>query len=215
MTFDTRLPRPTTFMYVVQGTKGIWSQDGNAESNDKSVIYLDGVSPQHQWEHFDAYQEKYEHPLKKLHLGTELDLHYAAFRLGLNQGYPTAGLGIRLGIFCLDYVYFTRELGYYPGQFPQQKHVLSLGVGFDVPRPHRENEFSSPVEEEEPIRKPRAKAKDAPPPVQEISSEKKEQPVVNEPVEAKKTESPKEEVKPAQPSQQKPPEPAKDDVDWE
>lgn len=62
-TFDTRLPRPTTFMYVVQGTKGIWSQDGNAESRDKSVIYLDGISPHHKWESFDSYQEKYEHPL--------------------------------------------------------------------------------------------------------------------------------------------------------
>ena len=76
MTFDTRLPRPTTFMYVVQGTKGIWSQDGNAESmawtNDKSVIYLDGVSPQHKWEHFDAYQEKYEHPLWKKYLQGEM-----------------------------------------------------------------------------------------------------------------------------------------------
>lgn len=87
---------------------------------------------------------KYEHPGKKLHAGAELDLHYVALRLGINQGYPTAGLGIRLGFFCLDYVFFMKETGYYPGQLPNKKHVLSLGVGFKVKRQKRENETMKP-----------------------------------------------------------------------
>ncbi len=68
MTFDTRLPRPTSFMYQVQGTKGIWLQDGDSSSRDKSVIYLDEISPNHNWEPFDPYMEKYEHPLWQKYL---------------------------------------------------------------------------------------------------------------------------------------------------
>jgi predicted dehydrogenase len=72
MTFDTRLPRPTSFMYQVQGTKGMWLQDGDSSSADKSVVYLDGISPKHEWESFDPYQEKYEHPLWKKYLTGEV-----------------------------------------------------------------------------------------------------------------------------------------------
>ena len=68
LTFDTRLPRPMSFMYQVQGTAGMWMQDGDSSSRNKSVIYLDGKSPHHQWESFDSYQEKHEHPLWKDYL---------------------------------------------------------------------------------------------------------------------------------------------------
>ena len=68
LTFDTRLPRPMSFMYQVQGTAGMWMQDGDSTSRNKSVIYLDGKSPHHQWEPFDPYQEKYEHPTWKSYL---------------------------------------------------------------------------------------------------------------------------------------------------
>ena len=68
LTFDTRLPRPMSFLYQVQGTKGIWMQDGDSSSRNKSVIYLDGKSPHHQWESFDPYQETYEHPTWKDYL---------------------------------------------------------------------------------------------------------------------------------------------------
>ena len=68
LTFDTRLPRPMSFMYQVQGTAGMWMQDGDSSSRNKSVIYLDGKSPHHQWESFDSYQEEFEHPLWKSYL---------------------------------------------------------------------------------------------------------------------------------------------------
>ncbi|MBA7570483.1 Alpha-N-acetylgalactosaminidase [subsurface metagenome] len=60
---DTNLPRPYTDMYRVQGTKGLWMEDGYQ-------IYIEGMSPkEHQWEPFEPYMEKYEHPLWQRHGG--------------------------------------------------------------------------------------------------------------------------------------------------
>ena len=56
VTLDTTLPRPYSRAGRVQGTRGLWMEDGNA-------IYLEGKSPPHAWESFDAYRQKYEHPL--------------------------------------------------------------------------------------------------------------------------------------------------------
>jgi predicted dehydrogenase len=51
----TNLPRPYTRINLVQGTKGIvqkWPDQ----------VYIDGRSPKHEWQPFDAYLE-FEHPL--------------------------------------------------------------------------------------------------------------------------------------------------------
>lgn len=42
----------------MQGTKGIWMEDNNS-------IHIEGRSPAHEWEPFDAYLEEYDHPLWK------------------------------------------------------------------------------------------------------------------------------------------------------
>ncbi len=55
---DTNLPRPYSLGFRVQGTEGLW-MDVNKS------IYLDGKSPDHQWEPAAAYLEKYDHPLWK------------------------------------------------------------------------------------------------------------------------------------------------------
>jgi predicted dehydrogenase len=55
---DTNLPRPYSNMYRVQGTKGLWMEDNMS-------IYLEGRSPEHEWEPFEPYQTEYEHPLWK------------------------------------------------------------------------------------------------------------------------------------------------------
>jgi hypothetical protein len=83
---------------------------------------------------FGAEEEtgRYEYFPKKIHFGAEVDLTYAAFRVGLNQGYPTFGIGLMAGIVDLDYVYFTEESGYFTGQRPKPKHVVSLGLAFNV-----------------------------------------------------------------------------------
>ncbi|GAB3906957.1 Gfo/Idh/MocA family oxidoreductase [Larkinella knui] len=58
---DTNSPRPYSLGFRAQGTQGIWMDDGK-------TIYLEGVSPKpHQWEPFESYQEKYDHPLWKQH----------------------------------------------------------------------------------------------------------------------------------------------------
>ena len=66
LTHDCSLPRPYSRNYVVQGTKGIYQEDGDG-------IYLDGITPikegdwMHEFQHFeeDGYLAKYEHPLWK------------------------------------------------------------------------------------------------------------------------------------------------------
>ena len=66
LTHDCSLPRPYSRNYVIQGTKGIYQEDGDG-------IYLDGVTPikegdwMHSFQNFegDGYREKYEHPLWK------------------------------------------------------------------------------------------------------------------------------------------------------
>jgi predicted dehydrogenase len=68
VSFDTRLPRPYSNMRRLQGTRGIWLQDGNASSLGKSTIYIDGRSPRHRWEPFGPYQEEFEHPLWRRYL---------------------------------------------------------------------------------------------------------------------------------------------------
>jgi predicted dehydrogenase len=55
---DTNLPRPYSLGFRVQGTKGIWMDDGNQ-------IYIEDVSQPHVWDPADSFLEKYDHPLWK------------------------------------------------------------------------------------------------------------------------------------------------------
>ncbi|MCB0846629.1 MAG: Gfo/Idh/MocA family oxidoreductase [Bacteroidetes bacterium] len=57
---DTNLPRPYSIGFRVQGTKGIW-MDVNES------LYIEGISPAHQWEEAESYLKKYDHPLWKKH----------------------------------------------------------------------------------------------------------------------------------------------------
>lgn len=58
---DTTLPRPYSRGGRVQGTKGLWMEDGN-------TVYVEGRSPKHTWESFDKYKEEFDHPLWKEYL---------------------------------------------------------------------------------------------------------------------------------------------------
>lgn len=56
---DTNSPRPYSLGFRAQGTEGIWMDDNDS-------IYLQKVSPKaHRWEPFEAYQQKYDHPIWK------------------------------------------------------------------------------------------------------------------------------------------------------
>jgi predicted dehydrogenase len=53
---DTNLPRPYSRIHQVQGTRGLFQ-------GYPSRIYVEGRSPEHQWETPDKYLPEYEHPL--------------------------------------------------------------------------------------------------------------------------------------------------------
>jgi len=57
---DCSLPRPYSRNYALAGTKACYRE---APFND--AIYIDNMSPHHEWESFDKYLEQYEHPLWK------------------------------------------------------------------------------------------------------------------------------------------------------
>ncbi len=75
VTHDVSLPRPYSNMYTVQGTGGIWKRtfesigggDGPGLTVE-SAAHVEGRSPGHEWESFDAYQSEYEHPLWESYL---------------------------------------------------------------------------------------------------------------------------------------------------
>jgi hypothetical protein len=60
---DTSLPRPYSLGFRVQGTNGLWMDVNNS-------VHFEGISKPHQWEDFQAYQDKFEHPLWKKHAVT-------------------------------------------------------------------------------------------------------------------------------------------------
>jgi len=53
---DCNLPRPYSRINMVQGTKGIFH-------GYPDRIYIEGRSPEHQWEPIDQYLEEFDHPL--------------------------------------------------------------------------------------------------------------------------------------------------------
>lgn len=64
LTHDCTLPRPYSRDYVVQGTRGIYSEP----EDGKGRIYIDGMNKDddnwaHSWNDFTPWREKYEHPL--------------------------------------------------------------------------------------------------------------------------------------------------------
>lgn len=65
-----------------------------------------------------------------VHLGTEFRYWFVRLRGGVNQGYPTLGLGIDIPFFKLNYAYYGRELGAKAGDIRQNNHIISLALKF-------------------------------------------------------------------------------------
>jgi hypothetical protein len=65
---------------------------------------------------------------KKLHLGLEFDLPLLSLRVGLNQGYYTAGVGLDMGIVAIDAATYGVELGEYPGQLEDRRYLVQLKI---------------------------------------------------------------------------------------
>jgi hypothetical protein len=53
---DTSLPRPYSLGFRVQGTNGLWMDVNNS-------IHIEGRSKPDEWDDFQAWQDKYDHPL--------------------------------------------------------------------------------------------------------------------------------------------------------
>ena len=51
---DTTLPRPRSLDFEIQGTKGIWQ-------GDRRSIYIEGISPDEEWEDDRSYISNYDH----------------------------------------------------------------------------------------------------------------------------------------------------------
>lgn len=68
----------------------------------------------------------------KVHMGLETRMKNADLRFGINQGYPTFGVGFSYFFMTLNYVYYTEELGAYPGQNPLSTHLVELHLGFNL-----------------------------------------------------------------------------------
>ena len=49
-------------------------------------------------------------------------------RGGFYQGYPTFGAGVYLGPFRASVVWYTKEMGMYPGQLPESTLKASVAI---------------------------------------------------------------------------------------
>lgn len=69
---------------------------------------------------------------KRVNMGAEIGFWNKLFlRVGLHQGYITAGAGFSLwNVFKVNYAYYTEELGAYAGQYKDTRHVVEASFGF-------------------------------------------------------------------------------------
>ncbi len=67
--------------------------------------------------------------MTNLRIGLQLNVPFLAVRLGYNQGYPTAGVGVSLGFIRLNYAYYGIEEGRLPGQSPSWNHAVQVSLG--------------------------------------------------------------------------------------
>ena len=66
----------------------------------------------------------------KLNMGAEMRFSNMEIRLGINQGYFTAGTTLRWAFFRLDYLFYGEEMGLYHGDKPLLYHVTQIGMNF-------------------------------------------------------------------------------------
>lgn len=70
-------------------------------------------------------------PWSLLHIGAEAKLlRFISLRAGLNQGYLTAGAGVKLLFIDINMAAFTRELGRYAGDHPSSGFALEAALRF-------------------------------------------------------------------------------------
>ena len=60
---DDTLPVPKSFLFMVRGTRGMFSELGNIASFDRGDGSAHGPVSSENWDSFEPYMERYEHPL--------------------------------------------------------------------------------------------------------------------------------------------------------
>lgn len=74
--------------------------------------------------------------LKHINIGAEMPLEpWFAVRLGIRQGYPTAGLGFNFKAMKADFAYYSEEVSAQPGLLGSSRFALNLTFGFGSPPP--------------------------------------------------------------------------------
>ena len=76
----------------------------------------------------DFFNREGEKLFNKFHFGAEYRMPVLRFRLGVNQGYPTFGLGIDLRFIQLNYSYFETELSVAPGLQSEKTHLMDFQI---------------------------------------------------------------------------------------
>lgn len=68
---------------------------------------------------------------KRIHLGFEFHpTGNFSLRAGLNQGYPTFGIGYETKFVRFDLISYAEETGAYAGQHKDRRYLLCMGFGF-------------------------------------------------------------------------------------
>ncbi len=90
------------------------------------------LDPTFHLEYRDTMYQEYEPSMwTRIHAGTEVKvLQFIKLRAGLNQGYATAGIGMKLLFLDLNAAYFTREMGSYAGTKPNEGFSLEAAIRF-------------------------------------------------------------------------------------
>ncbi len=76
------------------------------------------------------YYFQYSNAYKNVSMGLEKRIwdNRIAFRVGINQGYPTFGLGFDLYVFKLEYAFTTTEAGDYLGEDPISYNMVEINL---------------------------------------------------------------------------------------
>ncbi len=67
---------------------------------------------------------------RKLNLGAEVSFPILALRGGFQEGYGSVGASLGLPVLTLDYAYYGRELGRFPGDEGQFVHAVEARIGY-------------------------------------------------------------------------------------
>jgi|GEM_PF-895462 len=76
----------------------------------------------------DFFNREGEKLFNKFHLGAEYQVPVLRFRLGFNQGYPTAGVGLDLRLIQFNYTYYRYEITKEPGQKSEGMHMFDFQI---------------------------------------------------------------------------------------